>query len=467
MVSHVPNPTNTFQTILQPELKHPPLIKRFVPLPNIVQIALIAPPPPLPVQPRRPEPRVVVPIFPLAPEKPLEAPRLEVPTSAPVNLPVMPAAKPPEKHVEAPTQASLTSLPPTEGKDARTLLVLSPLPAPVEEWVKVPVGEARGRFAISPEPSQAGEKVQSGAKPEDVSSSAMGIAQGADAAGALAGSLAAPGDAPGPPARAGGEGAAGAGSSPASSGSGGAASNGEASGLGGGAPASGNGHGLAPAAGQGTGTGSGAGTGNGGGAFPGISIQGGSLRGGGTGAKPMVRQAAPAPPQESYSLTIVSTSGSGGGLADFGVFRSERVYTVYLDMRQTVEDPAPTWTLQYAVLRAAEAAAGASGSPITIQQGPSANGGGQGLVPPFPLVKEQPHLPLELLQKYEHRLIVVYAIINKQGKFEQVAVKQSPNAQLNGPLLEALDKWVFRPAEFNGETVSVKALLGIPIALPQ
>lgn len=166
-------------------------------------------------------------------------------------------------------------------------------------------------------------------------------------------------------------------------------------------------------------------------------------------------------------MTIVSTSSSGGGLADFGVFRNERVYTVYLDMRQTLEDPAPSWTLQYAVLRGADPAPGASGSPITIQQGASPNGGGQGLVPPFPLAKEQPNLPLELVQRYQHRQVVVSAIINKEGKFEQVVVKQSPNAQLNGPLLEALGKWVFRPAEVNGETVSVKALLGIPIVLPQ
>jgi hypothetical protein len=88
-------------------------------------------------------------------------------------------------------------------------------------------------------------------------------------------------------------------------------------------------------------------------------------------------------------------------------------------------------------------------------------------VPPLPLVKEQPHLPLELAQKYQRRLIVVSAIINKEGKFEQILVKQSPNPELNGPLLEALNKWVFRPAEFNGQTVSVKALLGIPVSLPQ
>ena len=32
-------------------------------------------------------------------------------------------------------------------------------------------------------------------------------------------------------------------------------------------------------------------------------------------------------------MTITSTASSGGGLPDVGVFRNEKVYTVYLDMQ--------------------------------------------------------------------------------------------------------------------------------------
>jgi hypothetical protein len=46
-------------------------------------------------------------------------------------------------------------------------------------------------------------------------------------------------------------------------------------------------------------------------------------------------------------------------------------------------------------------------------------------------------------------------------------VLQSPSIEFNQPLLDALQKWVFRPAQLNGQPVSVKALLGIPLSLPE
>jgi hypothetical protein len=163
-------------------------------------------------------------------------------------------------------------------------------------------------------------------------------------------------------------------------------------------------------------------------------------------------------PQTSYALTIVATGSSGGGLPDLGVFFDEQVYTVYLNMKQTSDDPAPSWVLQYAVLHNAAAQTRADGNLGQNQQG---------LVPPFPVVKEAPQLPVELVSRYQHRMVIVYAVINTGGKFERMHVMQTPNTGLNQPLLEALGKWVFRPAELNGEAVSLKALLGVPLSLPE
>jgi hypothetical protein len=157
-------------------------------------------------------------------------------------------------------------------------------------------------------------------------------------------------------------------------------------------------------------------------------------------------------------LTIVATGSSGGGLADFGVFYDEQVYTVYIDMRHTTDDPAPSWVLQYALLHEAAAQASAAGQSGQSQQG---------LVPPFPVVKEPPHLPIGLVFRYLHRMVVVYAVINTEGKLERIHVIETPDVEFKKPLLEVLGKWVFRPAELNGEAVSVKALLGIPLSLPE
>jgi len=47
------------------------------------------------------------------------------------------------------------------------------------------------------------------------------------------------------------------------------------------------------------------------------------------------------------------------------------------------------------------------------------------------------------------------------GKLDQVSVRQSPESQLVGPLVEALKHWVFEPAQIDGRPVALKILLGI------
>jgi len=160
------------------------------------------------------------------------------------------------------------------------------------------------------------------------------------------------------------------------------------------------------------------------------------------------------PLQTAYGITIISTENSGGGLPPFGVFSREQVYTVYLDMRQTQADSTPSWTLEFAVPQ------GAPGQAGTVA-------GQQGLVLPFPVEKEPPVLPAELVRKYLRRMMIVYAIINIEGKMEQISVKETPDVLLNEPALSALSKWTFRPARLHGEPVPAKVLMGIPLWLPE
>ena len=414
ILSDSPKPTNRFQTILQPALKNPAVLPPPVPLPNIVQMAegrpnplvepVKAPKPqePHPASPPRVQPgaKATAPALPshkLPTRTPTEPPKPSLPTSAPQNHPLPPESKPPEPAAKTAEKLKYPSRPeqhaplPTRGPDPQNLLALSPLPAPIEHSVKVPSGEARGRFAISPKPNLTSSETGPGSKLDGIPSSAGGIGSQTRVRPGNAAAVSA------------------------------------------------------------------AGVGAGSGAFPGITIQGGRLEKG-TAGKPASHTGSPVPPQTSYGLTIVSTANSGGGLADFGVFSHEQVYTVYLDMRQTLEEPAPSWTLQYAVLREAASQEGAAKSSSPSQEG---------LVPPFPVAKELPQLPVDLVRRYLHRLIVVFAIIDSKGKLEQLSVKQSPDIQLKKPLFEALSKWVFRPAELNGEPVSVKVLLGIPLWLSE
>jgi len=82
------------------------------------------------------------------------------------------------------------------------------------------------------------------------------------------------------------------------------------------------------------------------------------------------------------------------------------------------------------------------------------------VTPPFPSYKETPRLFDELSQRYDGREVVVYAIINSEGRFEQLAVKESTSVVLNSPILYALRRWAFRPAQVGGKPVVLKCCPG-------
>ena len=144
-------------------------------------------------------------------------------------------------------------------------------------------------------------------------------------------------------------------------------------------------------------------------------------------------------------------------MPNLGVFSNEQVYTAFLDTRRNTTDVSPSWTVEYALLEGAPGQANRASAP----------GGSQmGIVLPFPTVKEQPAMPEEPVRRFPRRMVIVYAIINIEGKLEQMAVKDSPDPRLNEPVLSALGKWVFRPAQRDGENVPAKALFGIPVWSP-
>jgi hypothetical protein len=146
-------------------------------------------------------------------------------------------------------------------------------------------------------------------------------------------------------------------------------------------------------------------------------------------------------------MTVVATASSGGGLADYGVFKDERVFTVYIPMKRSPEDEDPTWTLQYSLLKR-DATEGA---------------GDQAVLAPQPVVREWPQLPADLEKKYAQRQVVLLAIVDKEGRISQISVKQTPDTRVSEPLVQALNKWVFRPAQLNNQPVAVKVLIGIPL----
>ena len=446
LVSNPPGATPGIQTLLQPSLPNLPRLRRYLPLPNIVQ-----PAPPAAAETSDAKPPIVVKSEPLSLRQPAETPvtppKVTLPVAPDSNVVNLVESKPalPQRAVPDAVEASELS---GIHKNRNGLLVLNAVPPPPDVSRIIPRAEARAQFAGSLSETTVIADPAAGTKAGGQSSMAAGSGSRTDirSGDALAESAS------------GGDGTN-HGTGGAGSGSGGRYGSGQGSGLNTDVSAGGIGRGAGSGAGVGVGSASGAGSGRGvgsapgGGGFPGITIQGGRY-GNGNGGN-MLAKSGPRR-QTSYNTTIVSTGSSGGGLPDLGVFRNEKVYTVYVDMRANDEDPSPSWTLQYAVLQQAANESGNSAGHIRGTP-----------TPPYATLKEVPEFAPEVIRRSGRRLIVASAILDTTGKLQEVSVRQSPESELAGPLVEALKHWMFEPAQIDGRPVALKILLGIRLAVPR
>jgi Gram-negative bacterial TonB protein C-terminal len=487
ILSDPPRPTNAFQTLMRPLIVHPEQINKLLPLPNVVQMAetrlpndLVAPRPAMPQLHEAPKPIKVkqdssahrdakfqvpvnetpelvakseMPKLPAA-EAPLpQAPKVqpkqedekrevERPTPNPLKVTAEKRAEKSEKQAAPLTPAQVARLE-MHGKSLEPLLSLSAVqPSP---GASIPAGEARGRFAVAPSgtlnpnslnPGKTnGTPSTSPATGQENSKAVNAATEVASNAGTGLGHSPALGGGKGTGTEATGGGSAGTGTGTGNTAGAGAGGVGAGSGKGRG----GVGKGAGSTPGRGAGTGSGAGSGSGTGSFPGITIQGG------VNASNNDSPGFTIEPQAPYHMTVVSTASSGGGLEDFGVFNNERVFTVYIPMKRTPEAEDPTWTLQYALVDSA----GAGGDPQVAA--------------PSPVMREWPQLSPELERKYAQRQVVISAVVDKEGKVGHLTVKQTPDPRVSDPIVQALSKWVFRPAMLNNQPVAVKVLIGIPL----
>ena len=443
VVSDPPRGTLGIQTILQPELINPPLLHQFIPLPNIARPTEVAV-----AQPPKPVMKILAGELAVRrTEAPVAAPKVTLPLAAASQAPAMDASEPivptllPAKPV-VPGPAQISDVPVQERRQSG-LLVLNAVPPPPDVQRNIPRAEERSLFAVAPGDVTVIADPGAGSKGGGQPSMAAGTGTPADVATGDAVAEAA----------AGGSTKSSTGSGMGSGGRYGSAKGSGLNPAGTGAGAATSGRGTTAGAGTGTGAGTtlgsgkGAGSTAGSGGFPGIAISGG--RYGNNGELAGVRSSLTRP-QTSYSMTITSTASSGGGLPDFGVFQNEKIYTVYLDMRANDTDRTPSWTLQYAVQQPA------AGDPAERIRGTP--------TPPYATLKQIPEFTPEIAAKCVHQLIVASGVINVTGQLEQVAVKQSPDPQVNAPLIEALKNWTFQPSLIDGKPVPLKILLGIRLA---
>ena len=460
VLSEFPDPTHSSQTVLRPALEDAGILDAAPELANIVQFAdrgatvrdepsapdpapadvveasleevspaaidagVLDPPDPVELVPdldplSLPEIGPVLELSALSVPPPMERPALtspELPAFALAGLPASPPMEPTEAADPAvdPAPDLPVTLPgePAEGTDNEDLLVLSPTPG--TETAPPPSGEALGVFAVSTVPNPESSEVRPGSRVADPEVATEERERPASLADFLRSVN-----------RAAAENAA---------------------------VSTDNG---------------GTGEGPGEDIFPGVTILAGGMDrapappGGSEtpGSSPLPDTPAPEekPPghlQQSYGVAIITTERSGGGLPDFGVFSDEQVHTVFFDMRRTIEDRAPVWTVEYGVPRGTRVQVNPAGANEVVQ----------GFLLPFPVGRAKPLFPPELVARYRGRNVIAYAVIDAGGELEQVVVRESPDDRLVGPVLEALEEWTFRPASLDGRPVPVKMLLGIPVS---
>lgn len=449
IISNTPDATNSVQTILQPDLPHPPRLPTALPIPSIVRMAagqrapsLSAPKLTAIVTPALPkiQPSTVDTVALTSATELADAPKLaafatkgrsyDAPKPPPAPPAVVKPAAPAAVAKSAPAPPSTAT--PAGGTDTHNLLVVNSME--VQSTMTehdIPAAELHGRFEVFANPNLA-EVHSTGGTSTTAGVSGSGTA--ASGSGAGKGNAVTPaGSGTGGPH---GKGSGGGTSEIAGSGS----SSGRGVGNGGGL---GSGH--SPGTGMGNGNGSSPAGGSGSAPFSGMTIVGGS-GGNALRSAPSDATVDPNNPHGAYGLSILSAAGSGGAVRDFGVFTDGPVYTVYLDVSKLGIHGA-RWSLQYSASREVRIA-----HP------------GVALTPPFPEDQRLPQLPPAAVTANLGRIVVIQANLKADGKLEAFHVMESPDQRLNEGLVESLTHWYFEPATMGTEKVAVKVLLGIPIA---
>jgi len=145
------------------------------------------------------------------------------------------------------------------------------------------------------------------------------------------------------------------------------------------------------------------------------------------------------PKNGQYEVVVVGASLEDEYPEIFQIWAGRMAYTVYLPVGET-----RNWILQYSLPRSA--------APTAAED----NGR---LLAPWPYEVVKPRLaPGDFISD----AIVVHGFVNGAGHFESLAVVYPVGFQYVEFVLNALQRWQFRPAALNGQATAVEIVLVIP-----
>ena len=87
------------------------------------------------------------------------------------------------------------------------------------------------------------------------------------------------------------------------------------------------------------------------------------------------------------------------------------------------------------------------------------------LTPPFPVIKVDPKYVASAIREQIQGIVFFYAVVSDDGVLSTLRLVRGIDERLDAAAREALQKWEFRAAMKNGETVAVESLIRIPFRL--
>jgi protein TonB len=87
------------------------------------------------------------------------------------------------------------------------------------------------------------------------------------------------------------------------------------------------------------------------------------------------------------------------------------------------------------------------------------------LEPPVPVRTVAPDFPNDLRNRGISGVVMVNVLIDIQGNPRDMRVTRSSNAAFDGPAVEALKKWKFKPAEREGAIVPLRVVIPIRFSI--
>jgi len=161
------------------------------------------------------------------------------------------------------------------------------------------------------------------------------------------------------------------------------------------------------------------------------------------------------PTDPGHTLAVPAFDRLKPGALPESILSAKRVYTLYVNM-PNLSSATGSWVLNFAELEESDAPAG-NAVPAARWRKDAVD-----LVGPVPLRKVDPKYPPTLVSAHVQGEVVLYAIIRKDGLVDSIQLVKGVDPELDRNAMEALARWKFQPAERNGESVELEAVVHVP-----